>query len=745
MKKIFKALLAVVFLGIILVCVFFIFREPLTRLFNKATKITLNVETYIMDPDTSLYNKETEEVYLKKGEGYEIKPKEVEYHEVNLEKSILSITDIQEESTICIYYDSLKTTITIDPNGGKINDSTSDYTYTVNLGSHFKAPEALKTGYYVKGYEGYSEIVTTSLNLKIIWEVQQFKVTFVLPSGAYINDSNYIPVEGTSNYYRMITYFDTLFMPTVESSIYTFQHFVDEDGNTVYIKNNILSDITLIGKFNEKMYTISFVYDGYSFDPVISGANHDINPPKLPADLKTPGSDINWYTDETYETLYDFYLMGTSDITLYGKLEEDTGCGFLDYDISKSTIDSLDDLVCCMDYVYYNYLDEAHALEKEITYCKENQVNSEFQKASDLAEYRSNTTLTLSVTTSTLGLNTKIFVKLFSAEDTSNYEGTITMTPNDKEVYPYLDYVSTSNLRSSDYDNFYINSLSCSYDCKTTNQLLYVVEHGYKPNVITGSRADSIYQKAKEVLRNIVSDDMTDYEKVEAIYRYLVMNIQYDHNVLADGKPYPWQYYDSYFMEGVFNHQKAVCDGIAKSLVLLCNIEGIPCVEVSGNHHAWCEVKVKNRWYVIDATMGNLGIDGTNYTVMDYSEFLTSKATKVSKGYDSKEFSNIKCLQDFPYFEYTTFTYKSKDYDLYIETADELATLLQYVETKDYTTISFNIFIAKELTSTYTFNDFFNDAKDRYQVKALKVFNRSVSWLPASITTGTVVKIVVSK
>ena len=61
--------------------------------------------------------------------------------------------------------------------------------------------------------------------------------------------------------------------------------------------------------------------------------------------------------------------------------------------------------------------------------------------------------------------------------------------------------------------------------------ILYIaLERGYKPLFNQNDMSDvyKIYYEAKYILKNIISDDMTDFEKVHAIYDWLVINITYD-------------------------------------------------------------------------------------------------------------------------------------------------------------------------------------------------------------------------
>lgn len=80
--------------------------------------------------------------------------------------------------------------------------------------------------------------------------------------------------------------------------------------------------------------------------------------------------------------------------------------------------------------------------------------------------------------------------------------------------------------------NFYIDSVKETMSVSTSNMLYKAVAWGYKP-VFMGSQAENlkqIYDNAKDALSYIVSDDMSEYEKVHAIYDYIIYNVRYDHD-----------------------------------------------------------------------------------------------------------------------------------------------------------------------------------------------------------------------
>lgn len=156
-----------------------------------------------------------------------------------------------------------------------------------------------------------------------------------------------------------------------------------------------------------------------------------------------------------------------------------------------------------------------------------------------------------------------------------------------------------------------------------SDELYLAAERNTRPVPTAGSKAETVYDLARDVLRKIVTDDMTDVQKAHAIYDWIMWQVTYDTpatNLSSNGESY-----SAYYLEGVFGDGStsiggvkyspyAVCDGMSKAYSLLCNIEGIPCVRVAGfagssqsslGGHAWNKVLLNGKWYIVDCTWGD--------------------------------------------------------------------------------------------------------------------------------------------
>lgn len=270
----------------------------------------------------------------------------------------------------------------------------------------------------------------------------------------------------------------------------------------------------------------------------------------------------------------------------------------------------------------------------------------------------------------------------------------------------FMDAVQNTNSKPH-YDNvkkernFYIDSVKETMSVSTSNMLYKAVAWGYKP-VFMGSQAENlkqIYDNAKDALSYIVSDEMSEYEKVHAIYDYIIYNVRYDHDCANAEDAYvsgnlslneKMKYY-GYYLEGIFldkfykKDMHAVCDGKSKAFVLMCGIEGITAVRISGEAssdgknfggHAWNKVLLDlngtgdKEWYFVDTTWGDVGDDSKEflshaYFLLSDDEVKNTHVEKTGHGYPKAE-------GKFDYYAHETYTSNGTEYN-YVITNNNLA------------------------------------------------------------------------
>lgn len=298
-------------------------------------------------------------------------------------------------------------------------------------------------------------------------------------------------------------------------------------------------------------------------------------------------------------------------------------------------------------------------------------------------------------------VSTKLTNNLLECSFTYTSSPELTSTYIYYQQYDSMNYIEQSTTRPSDFDDFAIDKRNLTYEVSTSDQLYYALERGVKPICVSGSQAEAVYKEMKKVLREIISDDMSDVEKVIAIHDYIIMNVTYDEEVLQllyQGVGTANKY-NSFYLEGVFFDKKAVCEGISKSFASLCNMEGIPCVVVEGYPkanpqgagHAWNKVYVQGDWYIVDVTSDGTIIDGT-YEILSYKYCLVDESA-ISKIYVAKNYNHIACTKTINAYDIKTFINEDdgKEYDFNITSMEELEILVKHFEenASSKTTIEF--------------------------------------------------------
>lgn len=282
--------------------------------------------------------------------------------------------------------------------------------------------------------------------------------------------------------------------------------------------------------------------------------------------------------------------------------------------------------------------------------------------------------------------------------------------------------------------NFYIDGVKETMSVSTSNMLYKAVAWGYKP-VFMGAQADNlqqIYDNAKDALSYIVSDDMSEYEKVHAIYDYIIYNVRYDHDCANAEDAYvsgnlslneKMKYY-GYYLEGIFldkfykKDMHAVCDGKSKAFVLMCGIEGITAVRISGEAssdgknfggHAWNKVLLDlngtgdKEWYFVDTTWGDVGDDSKEF--LSHAYFLLSDDEVKNTHVENPGHGYPKAEGKFDYFAHETYTSNGTEYNYVITNrnlaAQQMARALKTLPESTIVEFEFAFSLTKDAAKIY--------------------------------------------
>lgn len=233
----------------------------------------------------------------------------------------------------------------------------------------------------------------------------------------------------------------------------------------------------------------------------------------------------------------------------------------------------------------------------------------------------------------------------------------------------------------------------------TDSQMLYrVVGWGYKPTFDStpeSQKMKALYEEIRKVAINYVTDDMTDYMKTLIFYEWIAMHTDYDYAILEIKDRFD---YNAFSLEGVFadadgeGYGQAVCDGRAKAFVILCGLEDITAIRITGDAqvggkkegHAWNKVLIDvngdgvKEWYLCDTTWSDRSSADDRIERLNKQYFLvTDDYVKDTHVADDKAY-NPSCTTTFDYYAKTVVENGSKDFDLFINSYEELKNAVVY-------------------------------------------------------------------
>lgn len=428
--------------------------------------------------------------------------------------------------------------------------------------------------------------------------------------------------------------------------------------------------------------------------------------------LSQDGSQkLVWYLDEEMTIRHNLRTMPNEDLTLYARFEDKVYTGFLDkgwHNLSDiKSIDSYDDLLAYVEFICFkNVTSQTY---KNITYVSgRDNIMAELKKALGENSFPRMLSLSYNAQSNTCAV--------WMSSSVSG-QATLSAT-NTEDYYTQIGHVfnNYSSNRQTSFNDFAINYIDKTYECSTSDQLFYVLSHGYKPLPVSGSQANTIYNKFKEIMRKICDDRMTDLQKARAIFDWLIINVYYDNNVAYTTLPQASYKYNAFYLEGVLNGA-AVCDGLSKAYAVMCAIEGIDCVRVTGKlksagandaGHAWNKLQIMGKWYLSDSTWGNRVIkiktsensEAVDYEYVNGKYFLFTDAIRSEvDNYNSDQYSSYVADTQFNYYDNFKMqlteskfvgigTTKTYNFDLYIngDTAqsmtakDEMSYVFEYID-----------------------------------------------------------------
>ena len=238
----------------------------------------------------------------------------------------------------------------------------------------------------------------------------------------------------------------------------------------------------------------------------------------------------------------------------------------------------------------------------------------------------------------------------------------------------------------------------------TDSQMLYrVVGWGYKPTFDStpeSQKMKALYDEIRKVAINYVTYDMTDYMKTLIFYEWIAMHTDYDYAIVENDslEIVDKLDYNAFSLEGVFadadgeGYGQAVCDGRAKAFVILCGLEDITAIRITGQAqvggtsegHAWNKVLIDadgdcvKEWYLCDTTWSDRSSADDKVERLNKQYFLVTDAYVSATHIPDDEAYNPPCTTTFDYYAKTVVENGSKDFDLFINSYEELKNAVVY-------------------------------------------------------------------
>lgn len=173
------------------------------------------------------------------------------------------------------------------------------------------------------------------------------------------------------------------------------------------------------------------------------------------------------------------------------------------------------------------------------------------------------------------------------------------------------------------------------YRIRSTEQISDAYKAG-DPSSLSAADKET-YDMASKLLAEIITPDMSAYDKEKAVYDWMTSNLSFDDGMLTVISTAGAEVDQPH---GVLRSRKAVCVGFATTFRLLMQMMDIDCKVVHDTYrsHSWDCVKIGEHWYYVDI-YSDIGTG-------NYAHFnLTSALFSVDHTWDTEFFPTADSLE----------------------------------------------------------------------------------------------------
>lgn len=184
-----------------------------------------------------------------------------------------------------------------------------------------------------------------------------------------------------------------------------------------------------------------------------------------------------------------------------------------------------------------------------------------------------------------------------------------------KDCIKDVDYISNNQNLLSNINNFVPVYNSFTHIETEFDSLGKITIHIYR--AYNETEIAIIKNKIEEIKKEVITEDMTDENKIKVIHDYIINHTKYDIE-RSDNKVMKYKSNTAY---GALIENYAICGGYADSMKLFLDDFNIPNYKISSENHIWNLVYINNNWYHLDLTWDDpVTTDGKD--ILEYDYFL---------------------------------------------------------------------------------------------------------------------------
>ena len=184
-----------------------------------------------------------------------------------------------------------------------------------------------------------------------------------------------------------------------------------------------------------------------------------------------------------------------------------------------------------------------------------------------------------------------------------------------QRVISYIDHELERQAKEAEQKNEYIEDgykVGGEYEIRSTTHISDAYKNGDDSQL--SSEDKETLRMATQVLDEVIEDGMTDYEKEEAVYKWMVKNIGHGRGGVISR---PGMDRSAFTPHDVLLSKGAVCVGYATTFRLFMNMLGMDCHIVHNEYHSWDLVQLDDEWYHVDIYSDAHGVIYGNFNMTD--------------------------------------------------------------------------------------------------------------------------------